>query len=199
MDRNIRWHPGKLTAEQRDLALGKGCVIWFTGLSGSGKSSVAREVEAALIARGRNAYVLDGDNIRQGLNQDLGFRAKDRTENIRRVGEVAKLMADANLLCLAAFVSPYRADRQIVRDLLPTGRFIEVYCAASLEACEARDPKGLYKKARSGAIADFTGISAPYEPPEAPELVLNTGEEPLAKSTQAVLDYLQAQEFIKAT
>jgi adenylylsulfate kinase len=196
--KNIVWDAGKLTAEVREKKLGqRGAVLWFTGLSGSGKSTIAREVEWALVQQGTNAYVLDGDNVRHGLNADLSFSAKDRTENIRRIGEVAKLFADANVICLAAFVSPYRADRMQVRALLPPNRFIEIYCAASLAACEARDVKGLYKKARSAEIPDFTGISAPYEPPDKPELTLQTGgQEPVEASVKKVLNLLAEKGFL---
>ena len=149
---------------------------------------MAREVELALVQNGKHAFVLDGDNVRHGLNKHLDFSPANRAENIRRIGEVAKLFYDANVICLAAFISPYRADRAQVRKLLPAGRFIEVYCSAPLAACEARDIKGLYKKARAGEIADFTGISAPYEPPETPELVVPTdGSQPLEQSTRQVL------------
>jgi adenylylsulfate kinase len=198
MSSNLRWHDSKLTVEERELKLGqKGCVVWFTGLSGSGKSTVAREVELALINERKHAYVLDGDNLRHGLNKNLGFSPADREENIRRVGEVAKLFAEANIVCLAAFVSPYRANRAAVRALLPAGRFIEIYCAASLAECEARDPKGLYKRARAGEVSEFTGISAPYEVPDHPELVLQTGGgESLEQSATRVLDYLRLQHLL---
>ena len=172
---NVKWHHGELTeADRQRLLGGPGCVVWFTGLSGSGKSTVARRVERHLLEAGVRAYVLDGDNLRHGLNGDLGFTAEDRTENIRRVGEVARLMADAGLVVLSAFVSPYAADRDRVRGLVPGGRFIEVFVDTPLAVCEARDPKGLYKKARAGVISDFTGISAPYEAPPAPEVHLQT-------------------------
>lgn len=197
MEKNLVWHHGKLTAEQRAKTLGAGAVVWFTGLSGSGKSTLAREVELALVENGRHAYVLDGDNIRQGLNSNVDFSAEGRTENIRRIGEVAKLFCEANVICLSAFISPFRADRDRVRALVPKGRFIEVYCAASLAACEARDVKGLYKKARAGEIPDFTGISSPYEAPDHPELTLPTdGSEPLETSTRKVLDVLEKHGFL---
>ncbi len=198
MDPNIQWHHGKLTAQDRAHKLGqKGVVVWFTGLSGSGKSTVAREVELALVENGKNAFVLDGDNIRHGLNNDLDFSPTSRTENIRRIGEVAKLLCQANVICLSAFISPYRADRAQVRKLLAPGQFIEVYCAATVEECEARDVKGLYRKAREGKIPDFTGVSAPYEPPENPELLLATGgSETLEQSTKRVLAYLSRENFL---
>jgi len=191
VSQNIHWHHGKLDAKQREETLGqKGAVLWFTGLSASGKSTVAREVELALVENGKNAYVLDGDNIRHGLNSNLGFSPEDRKENIRRIGETAKLFAEANIITLTAFISPYRADRDLARKLLPEGRFFEIFCDASLDACEKRDPKGLYKKARAGQIPDFTGISAPYESPEKPELILKTGSESLEESTRHVLNLL---------
>lgn len=191
VSKNIHWHHGKLTEEDRVKFLGQGgAVVWFTGLSGSGKSTVAREVEHALVENGINAYVLDGDNIRHGLNKNLGFSPEDRNENIRRIGEVAKLFAESNVVVLTAFISPYRADRDQARALLPEGQFIEVLCDAPLETCEERDPKGLYKKARAGEIPEFTGISAPYEAPEKPELQLMTAKETLEESTKRVLDVL---------
>jgi len=191
VSKNIHWHHGKLTEEDRVKFLGQGgAVVWFTGLSGSGKSTVAREVEHALVENGINAYVLDGDNIRHGLNKNLGFSPEDRNENIRRIGEVAKLFAESNVVVLTAFISLYRADRDQARALLPEGQFIEVLCDAPLETCEERDPKGLYKKARAGEIPEFTGISAPYEAPEKPELQLMTAKETLEESTKRVLDVL---------
>lgn len=149
-------------------------VVWFTGLSGAGKSTVANAVEKALYAQGMHSYILDGDNVRQGLSRDLSFGDADRVENIRRVGEVAKLMVDAGLIVLVAFISPFRADRNMVRALLQPGEFIEVYMSTPLEVCEKRDPKGLYRLARAGRVPNFTGISSPYEPPESPELSLDT-------------------------
>lgn len=197
VSKNIHWHHGKLTAEEREKKLGqKGAVIWFTGLSASGKSTVAREVELALVENGKNAYVLDGDNIRYGLNSNLGFSPADRTENIRRIGEVSKLFAESNVIALTAFISPYRADRDLVRKLLPTGQFFEVYCDTPVEVCEQRDPKGLYKKVRAGEIKDFTGISAPYEAPLNPELALKCGAESLEESTRRVLNLLAERGII---
>jgi adenylylsulfate kinase len=194
VSQHLTWHPGKLTEEERASRLGqKGAVVWLTGLSGSGKSTLAREVELALVRNGRHAAVLDGDNIRHGLNRDLGFSPKDRAENIRRIGEVATLFSEANVIVLTAFISPYRADRDEVRALLKAGRFLEVHLAATLEACEARDAKGLYRKAREGRIPEFTGISAPYEAPEKAELVLDTGTETLEQSTRRVLDLLKGK------
>ncbi len=173
---NLTWHPTETSDADRRRVLGQtGCVVWLTGLSGSGKSTIARSAERRLIELGRPAYVLDGDNVRQGLNADLGFAPADRAENIRRVGEVAALLADAGLIALVSFISPYRAGRDRARSRVPAGRFVEVHVRADLATCEARDPKGLYAKARAGEIRDFTGIDAPYEPPERPELVLDTG------------------------
>ncbi len=195
--KNLTWHHGKLNKEQRQECLGQqGAVIWLTGLSASGKSTVAREVELALVENGIYAYVLDGDNIRHGLNSNLGFSPDDRKENIRRIGEVAKLFCEANIITLTAFISPYKADRDLARKLIPEGQFFEIYCGASVEECEQRDPKGLYKKARAGEIPEFTGISAPYEAPEKPELVLHTGKETLEQSTQRVLQLLQEKGII---
>jgi adenylylsulfate kinase len=197
VSKNIVWHHGKLTDAQRDEKLGRGVVVWFTGLSGSGKSTVAREVELALVENGKSAYVLDGDNIRHGLNSNLGFSPEDRKENIRRIGEVARLFAQANVITLTAFISPYKADRDTVRALLPVGRFLEIYCAASVEDCEKRDVKGLYKKAKEGKIPEFTGVSAPYEVPDRPELVLQTGgQETVEQSARKVLELLQAKGII---
>jgi len=188
---NITWHGGHLTRETRERIYGhRGATLWFTGLSGSGKSTVARQVELALAERGHHVYTLDGDNVRHGLCRDLGFSPEDRAENIRRIGEVAKLFTDAGTLTLAAFVSPYRSDRDGVRALLAPGDFIEVYVAADLSVCESRDPKGLYKAARAGKIAEFTGISAPYEAPLAPEITLRTDEEDVDASAARVLAYL---------
>jgi adenylylsulfate kinase len=194
---NITWHGANVTAEEREAVLEqKGCVLWFTGLSGSGKSTVARRVEQLLLERNTAAYVLDGDNLRQGLNADLGFSPADRTENIRRVGAVAQLFADAGIVCLTAFISPYRKDRDAARARLPEGRFIEVHVATSLATCEERDPKGLYVKARTGIIADFTGVSAPYEVPESAEINLPTDNHTIDDSAEAVIEYLEAHGFL---
>lgn len=172
---NIVWHQSRVGEASRAAHLAQtGAVVWLTGLSGSGKSTVAMALEQHLVEDGRFAYVLDGDNLRHGLCADLGFSEADRRENIRRVGHLARLFADAGCLVVTAFISPHRAERDQVRGLLPAGRFFEVHVATPLEICESRDPKGLYKRARAGEIADFTGISSPYEPPLAPELVLQT-------------------------
>lgn len=194
---NIFWHGGDVTKEDRESALEqKGVVLWFTGLSGSGKSTVAREVEKKLFVAGHHAYVLDGDNIRFGLNKNLGFSPEDRTENIRRIGEVAKLFADAGVITLTAFISPYREDRDLARALLKEGEFIEIYVQCPVEECEKRDVKGLYKKARAGEIKEFTGVSAPYEEPAAPELVLDTAAAALEESAAEVISYLAAKGLI---
>jgi adenylylsulfate kinase len=197
---NIKWHHGELDEAGREKLLGgPGCVVWFTGLSGSGKSTVARRVERRMLEAGARAYVLDGDNLRHGLNGDLGFSPDDRAENIRRVGEVARLMADAGLVVLSAFVSPYAADRNRVRALVPSGRFIEVFVDTPLEVCEARDPKGLYKKARAGVIADFTGISAPYEAPVRPEVHLKTHGKSIDACAVEVVEGIRARGYASRT
>lgn len=196
--KNITWHSAIVSTDQREEALGqKGAVIWLTGLSASGKSTVARRVEQMLLERGAFAYVLDGDNLRMGLNKDLGFSPADRTENIRRVGAVAQLFADAGTIVLTAFISPYRADRDQARAMNTAGRFHEVFVDTSLEACEARDPKGLYKKARAGQIPEFTGISAPYEEPLNAEFVLKTEGKSIDESAGEIVDYLVKQGFLK--
>lgn len=183
---NITWHEGHVSREEREALLSqKGVLIWMTGLSGSGKSTVAYTLEHALVQRKHLAYVLDGDNIRHGLNKNLGFSAEDREENIRRIGEVANLFADTGVITITAFISPYRKDRDLNRELLGEGDFIEVYCKAPLDVCETRDPKGLYKKARAGEIKGFTGIDDPYEEPLKPEIVLETDK--LSPQEAAVL------------
>ena len=195
---NITWHEGYITREDRETLLKqRGAVLWFTGLSGSGKSTLARGVEQRLYKMGHLSYVLDGDNVRHGLNKNLGFSPEDREENIRRIGEVAKLFYDAGVFAMTAFISPYRKDRDLARGLIDDSRFVEIYCACSLETCEVRDPKGLYKKARAGEIQEFTGISAPYEPPKAPEIVLETDRLSIDASVDRVLDYLCKNELVK--
>jgi adenylyl-sulfate kinase len=189
---NISWTRGKVTAEHRARQNGHvGCVVWLTGLSAAGKSTIATELERELFRRGRHAYVLDGDNMRHGLCSDLAFSPEDRKENIRRIGEVARLFADAGFICVTAFISPYRSDRELARRIAPEGKFIEVYLNSPLEVCERRDPKGLYAKARAGAIKDFTGISAPYEPPLQPEIELHTDRQTVAECVATVLEQLQ--------
>jgi bifunctional enzyme CysN/CysC len=192
---NIYWSQGKVTAVQRSLRNGHaGCVVWLTGLSASGKSTIATDLERELFNLGQHAYILDGDNVRHGLCSDLGFSPEDRKENIRRVGEAAKLFADAGIICITAFISPYRSDRELVRQLMPAGQFIEVYVNAPLEVCEARDPKGLYAKARAHQIKEFTGISAPYEPPNHPEIELLTEHGTAAESVTRLIEYLNVRD-----
>jgi adenylylsulfate kinase len=195
---NITWHEGQIGRREREAVLGqRGATIWLTGLSASGKSTIAVALEKALVERGHLAYVLDGDNVRHGLNKNLGFSPADRTENIRRIAEVAKLFTDCGVLVLTSFISPYRSDRDAARALFAAGDFVEVLVDASLATCEARDPKGLYKKARAGEIPEFTGISAPYEPPERPELVLDTAALTAPASVAALLRHLEAQGYLK--
>jgi adenylylsulfate kinase len=197
---NITWHAGHVSRADREAVTGqRGVTIWLTGLSGSGKSTIAVGVEQALIQRGHLAYVLDGDNIRHGLNKNLGFSPEDRAENIRRIGEVAKLFTDAGVIVLTSFISPYRADRDAARALLPDGDFVEVHVAASIETCESRDVKGLYAKARAGEIPEFTGISAPYEAPESPELVLDTNRQSVADSVEQIVGYLAEKGYLAAS
>ncbi len=194
---NVVWHEYKITREDRERLLNqKGCVLWFTGLPSSGKSTLANEVAHLLHQRGRLTYVLDGDNIRHGLNKDLGFSPEDREENIRRIGEVAKLFADAGVIALTAFVSPYRKDRNRARALLEEGRFVEVYVNCPVQVCESRDPKGLYKKAKAGEIPEFTGISAPYEPPENPEIEVHTDQMSVSEAAEVVVGYLEEQGIV---
>ncbi len=190
---NITWHEGHVGCEEREgLLKQKGALIWMTGLSGSGKSTVAYTLEHALMQQGRLAYVLDGDNIRHGLNKNLGFSPEDRTENIRRIGEVGKLFADTGVITVTAFISPYRADRDIVRELMGEGNYFEIYCEAPLEVCEKRDPKGLYKKARAGEIKGFTGIDAPYEEPQKAEMVIRTDQLSPQDATIKLIEMLEA-------
>ena len=194
---NITWHGGQVGRAEREGVLGqRGATIWLTGLSGSGKSTIAIAVEAELVRRGKLAYVLDGDNVRHGLNKNLGFSPADRTENIRRIAEVAKLFTDCGVLAFTSFISPYRADREAARALFAEGDFVEVYAAADVATCEGRDPKGLYQKARAGQIPEFTGISAPYEEPEAPELVLDTARQSPEESVAALIAYLEGKGYL---
>jgi adenylylsulfate kinase len=199
---NITWHEGHVTREQRAQLLGqKGATLWFTGLSGSGKSTIAFTLEHALVERGRLAYVLDGDNIRHGLNKNLGFSAADREENIRRIGEVAKLFADSGAITMTSFISPYRKDRDLVRSLhadsgLP---FIEIHVNTPISTCEKRDPKGLYQKARAGQLKNFTGVDDPYEAPTKPELTIDATNVSPQEAAGKLLDYLTHQGIIQAT
>ena len=193
----IVWHPGAVTRADRERVNGnKSCIVWLTGLSGSGKSTIAVALEKALWSRGVRSYILDGDNIRHGLNKNLGFSPADRTENIRRIGEVAKLFVDAGMIAITAFISPYRADRDQVRALVPEGDFVEVLVDCPLDVCEGRDVKGLYAKARAGQIPEFTGISAPYEPPLEPELTLQTGQQTVEESVAKLLGYLGSRGIV---
>jgi len=197
---NVVWHHATVTRARREAQNGhRGAIIWFNGLSGSGKSTLAHVVEESLHQRGCRTFVLDGDNVRHGLCGDLGFSAQDRQENIRRIGEVAKLFMEAGVIVLTAFISPYRADRERVRGMVEHGDFIEIYCDASIEVCEARDVKGMYKKARAGQIVEFTGISSPYEAPENPELILNTGRSELEACVQQVIGELGQRGLNQST
>ncbi|MFQ6538470.1 MULTISPECIES: adenylyl-sulfate kinase [Aphanothece] len=194
---NIVWHHSTVTREARAYQRGhRSAILWFTGLSGSGKSTLANAVNSALFEQGMACYVLDGDNIRHGLCKDLGFSDSDREENIRRIGEVAKLFLDAGVVVLTAFVSPFKADRDRARALVGEGDFIEIHCAADLGVCEERDTKGLYAKARAGEIKEFTGISSPYEEPELPELRVDTGGQGLEECVTHIIGYLQGQGII---
>ncbi len=191
---NVTWHAHTVTRENRQKLNGhRGAVLWFTGLSGCGKSTIANAVDQLLHEQGVHTFVLDGDNIRKGLNKNLGFTPEDRTENIRRIGEVAKLFADAATIVSTAFISPYKSDRDMVRALLPQGEFIEIMVQASLDTCESRDPKGLYKKARAGEIKDFTGISAPYEAPVSPEILLDSDNKGIEELAGEVIAYLKGK------
>ena len=197
-DENIVWHQHSVDKQFRaGLKKQKPAVLWFTGLSGAGKSTVAGALENRLAELGYHTYLLDGDNVRHGLCSDLGFSEQDRRENIRRIGELTKLMADAGLIVLSAFISPHRAERQLVRDLLPEGEFIEVYVNASLEVCEGRDPKGLYKKARAGEIPNFTGIDSEYQAPANPEIDLPAGEKSVEELVELCLIDLKQRGVIR--
>lgn len=196
---NITWSEGEVSREERERIHGhRGVTIWLTGLSGSGKSTIARRLERLLVTKRCVAYVLDGDNVRHGLNKNLGFSPQDRAENIRRIGEVAKLFTDAGVVTIAAFISPYRSDRDQVRALMAPLDFLEIYVAASVAACEARDPKGLYAKARAGQIAEFTGISAPYEAPLQPELVVDSETQDVEACAQLILAELAKRGIVVA-
>jgi bifunctional enzyme CysN/CysC len=194
---NVHWQSLDVSKPSRAAQKGqKPCVLWFTGLSGAGKSTIANQVEKRLFDLGRHTYLLDGDNVRHGLNRDLGFSNEDRVENIRRVAEVARLMADAGLIVLVSFISPFRSERALARGLMPAGEFIEVYVDTDLAEAERRDPKGLYRKARAGELRNFTGIDSPYEPPEHPELHIRTGDTPAAAAAEQVIAHLRAAGLI---
>ena len=195
---NIIYHAASVTRERRNqLNNHKSVVIWFTGLSGSGKSTLAHSVEEVLFSKGCKTYVLDGDNVRHGLTSNLGFSNEDRKENIRRIGEVTKLMMEAGLIVMTAFISPFREDRIAVRNLISDGDFIEIYCKASLETCEARDLKGLYKRARLGEIKNYTGINSPYEIPDNPELIIDIDKESLEESVSKIVSFLQTKSIVR--
>jgi adenylylsulfate kinase len=195
--KNLTWHQGQVSRPDRERLLGqRGVTIWLTGLSGSGKSTIAVAAEKQLSEMGRLTYILDGDNIRHGLNRNLGFSPEERSENIRRIGEVAKLFTDAGVIVFTSFISPYRADRDAVRGLMAEGDFVEVHVAASLDTCESRDVKGLYQKARAGQIPEFTGVSAPYEAPQTPELVIDTNGQTVDQSVGILIDYLRKGGYL---
>src|SRR5215203_1614760 len=196
---NVTWHEGSVTRDEREKLLGqKGVTVWMTGLSASGKSTIAVILEQMLLHMKKHAYRLDGDNIRMGLNKNLGFSAEDRAENIRRIGEVAKLFTDAGVIAITSFISPYRKDRDAVRAGMKPGEFIEVYIKVSLEAAEKRDPKGLYKKARAGQLKGFTGIDDPYEAPEKPEILIDTERTSAADAAKQILAYLEKGGYLSA-
>lgn len=196
-DNNLTWHEGKVMKSDREaLKKHKGAVLWFTGLSGSGKSTISVELEKVLYGLGVHTYRLDGDNVRHGLNSDLGFADHDRIENIRRIGEVSRLFVDAGMVTLTAFISPFKRDRDMVRSLFPAGEFVEIYVKASLEACEKRDPKGLYEKVRKGEISQFTGVDSPYEAPVAPELVVDTEKQTVEEAVDAIVGYLKVNGYL---
>ncbi len=195
--KNVIWRDPVIAKKHREVVYGhKGAVIWLTGLPSAGKSTIAVELELQLFGKGIHVFVLDGDNIRHGLNKNLGFSPEDRFENIRRIGEVAKLFAEAGFLVITAFISPYRKDRDNVRAMLPKGDFIEIFVKTSLEECERRDPKGNYQKARKGEIKEFTGISAPYEEPTSPEIVIETEKKSGSACVQQIIDYLQKHGYL---
>lgn len=196
-NQNLIWHPTVVSKLDRHrLNNHKSCVIWFTGFSGSGKSTIANELDAQLYLLGIRSYLLDGDNVRHGLNKDLGFSSEDRHENIRRIGEVAKLFVLSGQIVMTAFISPFKQDREQIRNLFEEGEFIEVFINCPFEICEHRDPKGLYKKARNGEIQDFTGIDSPYEPPNNPELIINTDQFTVKEAVEVILEYLRGRGIL---
>lgn len=198
-NKNIVWHDPHVTKEERSKIKNQNpCILWFTGLSGSGKSTIANAVESRLLKLNKHTYLLDGDNIRMGLNKGLGFSNEDRMENIRRIGEVAKLFVDAGTIVLSAFISPFQDDRDRVRKLVEDGEFIEIFVDTPLSVCEQRDPKGLYKKARAGEIPNFTGIDSPYEAPENPELYIVNNDISVENAAQQVIDYLKTKGYLNA-
>jgi len=197
-NQNTVWHEPTVSRQDREAMNGhKSCILWFTGLSGSGKSTLAHALEDRLYHRRVRTFVLDGDNIRRGLCKDLGFSDEDRTENIRRIGEVSHLLMQSGVMSITAFISPFIKDRKIVRDLVDSGEFIEIYCNAPLAVCEQRDVKGLYKKAREGVISDFTGISSPYEKPENPEIVLDTDKLTIEACVDQIISYLERKQILR--
>ena len=197
MSSNIVWHDQSVSKlERAEHKSQKPCVLWFTGLSGSGKSTVANALEHELAKRGQHTFLLDGDNVRHGLNKDLGFSDADRVENIRRIGEVSKLFVDAGLIAVTAFISPFRSDRQLVRDLLGKAEFVEIHMDTPLETCESRDPKGLYKKARAGEIKNFTGIDSDYEAPKSAEITLDSSVQSVPECVEQIIDYLSNHQIL---
>ncbi|PHS36189.1 MAG: adenylyl-sulfate kinase [Sulfurovum sp.] len=199
LNKNIVWHDHYITKEKRSSKKKqKPCILWFTGLSGSGKSTIANAVESRLAELNRHTYLLDGDNIRRGLNKELGFSDADRVENIRRIGEVSKLFVDAGLIVLTAFISPFQKEREVVRSLVEEREFIEVFIDTPLEVCEARDPKGLYKKVRKGEITNFTGISSPYEAPTTPEIHIINDKQSIENVAEQILNYLDDKGYLDA-
>ena len=196
--KNLVYHHATVTRERRNqLNQHKSVVLWFTGLSGSGKSTMSHALEERLFNKGCRTFVLDGDNVRHGLNSNLGFSNKDRKENIRRIGEVSKLMMEAGFIIMTAFISPFREDRIAVRNLIPNGDFIEIYCKASLETCEARDVKGFYRRARAGEINNYTGINSPYEIPENADLIIDTEQETIEDSVSIIISFLKKKTIIR--